>query len=344
MHSRTALEDISRILVIKLRAIGDVLLSTIVTKNLRDAFPDATIHFLTEPPSRDVLRFNEFLDGVLIFDKQVEGGLDLIRRIRRGKYDLVLDLFGNPRTALLTRLSGARIRVGFHFRGRTYAYNVVVHPRGSIVHNTQFNLDALEALGIDIHDHNVYFRFSPDDEQVVDHFLRETFAPGEFLVCLNPGGGWYTKRWGLERFASLGDRITEDFKARVVLAYGPGEREDAEKIRSMMKHEAYIPPPTTLLQLGAMLKRCRVLVTNDSGPMHVAAAVGTPVLAIFGPTNPELQGPFGNQHVVVRNEGLTCLGCNYTSCPIGHPCMLELSAETVMEGFRQLVEKNNLFP
>jgi ADP-heptose:LPS heptosyltransferase len=338
------LKDVSRILVIKLRAIGDVLLSTIVTKNLRDAFPRAAIHFLTESPSRDVLIGNEFIDEIILFDRNATSGLDLISSIRQRHYDLVIDLFGNPRTALITRLSGARTRVGYRFRGRAYAYNVIVEPRGSSVHNTQFNLDALEALGIDIQDRNVYFRFSPEDEHFVDDYLQSALLQNAFLVCLNPGGGWYTKRWGNEKFAVLGDWLKTEYGAVTVLAWGPGERAAVEKIRSSMKHPAFIPPPTTLAQLGALLKKCRFMVTNDSGPMHLAAAVGVPVLAIFGPTNPLLQGPVGDQHVIVRNERLSCLGCNYTDCPIGHPCMLELTEERVMDGVRQLLAKNGIAP
>ena len=111
-----------------------------------------------------------------------------------------------------------------------------------------------------------------------------------------------------------------------------------------MKSAAFIPPPTTLRQLGALLKRCSIVVTNDSGPMHIAAAVGTPVLGIYGPTDPLLQGPCGENNVVVRNEGLNCLGCNLTVCPIGHPCMLGLGVETVLQGVRVLLARNRITP
>jgi ADP-heptose:LPS heptosyltransferase len=109
-----------------------------------------------------------------------------------------------------------------------------------------------------------------------------------------------------------------------------------------MTHDAFVPPATTLPQLGALLKRCTVMITNDSGPLHIGAALGVPVLGIYGPTNPLLQGPYGDRHLMVRNEGLSCLGCNYTECPIGHPCMLELSVATVMLGVRELLRKNRI--
>jgi heptosyltransferase III len=335
---------VQRILVIKLRAVGDVILSTIVTKNLRLAYPLAKIHYLTERPSLEVLKGNPYVDDVLVYDRTSMSGLELILLVRRGRYDVVIDLFGNPRTALLTRLSGAAQRVGFRFRGRSYAYNIVAEPRGNSVHNTQFNLDALAALGVAIQDRSIYFSFDDDDSRYVDSFMVPGFGRGAFVVCINSGGGWYTKRWGLDRFAALADRLVEEYGAQIVLPWGPGELRGAEEIRKSMTHEAFIPPATTLRQLGALLKRCSIVVTNDSGPMHIAAAVGTPVLGIYGPTDPLLQGPYGDNHVVVRNEGLECLGCNLTSCPIGHPCMLGLSVETVLQGVRQLLAKNRITP
>lgn len=338
---RTAVQ---RILVIKLRAVGDVLLSTIVTKNLRLAFPDAQLDFLTELPSCDVLRGNPYINETLVYDKSTMNGASLLRRVRQGNYDMVIDLFGNPRTALLTFVSGARYRVGYDFRWRTHAYNIVVKPRGALVHNTQFNLDALDVIGVDIQDRNIYFHIAPDDAAYVDEFLGRAQLHGSFLVGMSTGGSWYTKRWGLENYAELSDRLVEAYGAAIVLTWGPGQLAEVEKIAAGMKHEAFIPPDTTLRQLGALLKRCSIVVSNDCGPMHIAAAVGTPVLGIYGPTNPVLQGPFGSQHVTVSKAGLACLGCNFMKCPIGHPCMLDLSVDEVMTAVRQLLTKNHLTP
>lgn len=333
---------VKRILVIKLRAIGDVLLSTIVLRNLRFAFPDARLDFLTEPPSKDIVESLPDIDTVILHDRSQVGGLTLIRAIRSQRYDLVLDLFGNPRSALITRLSGARYRVGYRFRGRTYAYNILVEPRGDQVHNTQFNLDAIEALGIAIQDRNIYFPIANEDTAYVDQFLCEAGIEKQFLVALGTSGGWYTKRWGLRQFAMLADELIEKRGAQVVLIWGPGQREEVEQIRTLMKHHAFVPPVTSLAQLGGLLQRCAFIVSNDSGPMHIAAAVGTPVLGIYGPTNPTLQGPYGDKHIVIRREGLDCLGCNLTECPIGHPCMLELSVDEVMKSVEKLIRKNNL--
>jgi ADP-heptose:LPS heptosyltransferase len=330
---------VRRILIIKLRAIGDVVLSTIVIPNLRRAYPDASIEFLTEKSAAPVVLNHRDVDDVIVFDRSSAGSVWLLREVRRRRFDLVIDLFGNPRTALVTKMSGAIHRVGFRFRGRTYAYNRLVTPRGGAVHNTQFNLDALEAIGIPIVERTTHFPMSKEDGQFAEEFFAQSGVGRLPVVALNSGGGWYTKRWSLDRFADLGNRIVADFHLRVLLVWGPGEADDVAYIRSRLNVEPLIPPLTSLGQLGALLKRCSLLITNDSGPMHIGAALGTPVVAIFGPTNPELQGPYGVDSAVIRFDHLHCLGCNLTQCPIGHPCMRGLSVEAVVNGVRQFLEK-----
>jgi ADP-heptose:LPS heptosyltransferase len=329
----------TRILIIKLRGIGDVLLSTAVTANLRRAFPDSRIDFLTEPPSVEVLNGNAFLDEIVVFDRRRMSGPGLIRMVRSRRYSMVIDLFGNPRTALVTRCSGARYRVGYRFRFRSYAYNILVTPRGAEVHNVQFNLDALDSIGVAIQNRNLYFPVASADEQFADRFFREAGLEGKTVAAMNASGGWYTKRWSIDRFSALADRLFERHGVSVVVIWGPGEEEQARKILEEMKHPGFLIPPTTLKQLGAVLNRCAIMVSNDSGPLHIAAAVGTPVLGIYGPTNPALQGPYGAGHMVVSNEKVPCLGCNLTECPIGHPCMVDLSVETVLEKAEAMLRK-----
>lgn len=334
--------DVKKVLVIKLRAIGDVLLSTVVLRNLRHHFPNAQIDFLTEPPSREVLEGNPSIDNVLIFDRKSDSTVSFLSRLRKSKYDLVIDLFGNPRSALMTYLTGASYRVGFSFRGRRYAYNILVQPRGGMVHNTEFNLDALRALGVEIVDREIPFYISAADEEYISRFLSGSGLEDQTLVALNPSGTWYTKRWGLRKFAELGDELARNYRARIILLWGPGEIGDVRRIRDLMTQPPFIQPPTTLKQLGALLKRCALVVSNDSGPMHLAAVLGVPVLGIYGPTNPYNQGPIGEKNSWVRHDGLECLGCNLTVCPIGHLCMERLSVDAVLNAVEKLMVKNNI--
>ncbi|PLX22653.1 MAG: hypothetical protein C0600_16305 [Ignavibacteria bacterium] len=331
---------IRSILIIKPRAIGDVLLSTIVTPNLRAAFPDAHISFLTENPAADVIEGNPYLDEAIIFSPKRDSYTRLLFRLRKRRYDLVFDLFCNPRSAQMTFATGAPIRVGYPFRGRAWAYNVHVKTRADRVHNTQFNLDALRALDIPVPHDTVVFPLPDDELQAMKQYLASIRNDSDPVIALNPSGTWETKRWGLGHFAELADLLVERLNATIVLLWGPGERPDAETIADEMKHDAVIPPATSIRTLGALLAACDAVISNDAGPMHIAAAVGTPTLGIFGPTNPELQGPWNNNSTWVRNESADCLGCNLTSCDINNICMRDLNAEQVFQSFESLLSES----
>lgn len=330
---------IQKILVIKLRAIGDVLLSTVILPDLRKAFPEAKIDFLCELPAASVIQGNPFIDNVIIFNPRSQQGVSLIRRVRREHYDMVIDLFGNPRSAILTFLSQARHRVGYRFKWRRRCYSIVVEPRGGAVHNTEFNLDALRALGIPVSGHQPFFPVTREADEFAGRFILANNLGNSFCVALNAGGGWYTKRWKPEYYAILGNRLQDEYGAKIVLIWGPGESGLVQEINMKMSQRGILTPPTTLTQLGAILQKCRLFVTNDSGPMHIAAAIGVPVVAIFGPTNPLLQGPLSPNSIVIRNEELDCLACNLTKCPIGNPCMEKLSVDRVYHEVKTFIDK-----
>ena len=323
--------------MIKLRAIGDVLLSTPVIQNLHEYFPEAQIDFLVDEFASGVVTGNPWIKEVITFDRKKNSSVGIIRRVRNKKYDLVIDLFSNPRSAIIAGLSGAGIRVGYPFRWRKYAYNLLVPPRGGEVHNIDFNLDALRRLEIPVHHLQPLFPVTKEAAQFASEWIGANQLGGKLIVGMNPSGGWYTKRWGLDHYARLGDEIGEKYQASIILLWGPGEEEDVRSIQRMMKAPSWIIPRTSLVQLGAIIRHCAYVVSNDSGPMHIAASLDVPTLGIFGPTNPLLQGPYGKNHRWVRNEGLDCLACNLTSCPIGNICMTQLETSRVMEAFDGLV-------
>ncbi len=327
-----------KILVIKLRAIGDVVLSTVILPNLAAAFRDAEIHFLTERAAAPIVEGNPHVDRVLLFRKGETPTLRFLANLRRERYDVVFDLFCNPRSAFMTQATGAPFRVGYPFRFRAYAYNVHIPFRREVTHNTQFNLNPLERLGIPVTSRTL--SIPSDDSPRVREFLDALRSGGAPVVALNAGGTWESKRWGLENFARLGDMIAERSGARILLLWGPGEERDASEIAGRMRRPAAIAPPTDLRELAALLRGCDALVSNDAGPMHIGAAAGVPTLGIFGPTNPLAQGPYSPLGRFVRREGLDCLGCNLTRCPIGNICMTELGVETVFDAFLTLPKRN----
>jgi len=341
VNTNQIFSPISSILLIKPRAIGDVLLSTPVIRNLKEYVPDAPIDFLTEQFAADVLIGNRHVREVITFNKKNDSTLSVIQKVREKRYDVVIDLFGNPRTALITRFSGAPHRIGFPFRGRAYAYNHHVTARGGEVHNVDFNLDVLRHFGIPINNSDPEFPISNVHREFVNTWLADKGISGKTFIGINPSGGWYTKKWHLESYAQLADRIAATKEHTILLFWGPGEKEEVKKVQSMMQSESVVLPKTSLKEMGAFLERCLCVISNDSGPMHIAASLGVPTLGIFGPTNPHLQGPYGERNLWVRNETLDCLECNLTECPIGNVCMSDLSVETVFEAFQKLQKKNS---
>jgi predicted lipopolysaccharide heptosyltransferase III len=343
--------DPHRILIIKLRAIGDVVLATPVIENLRRRYPDRYIAFLTEEASADIVADNPFLHECIVLERKrwrtlpwrgrIREQADFLRTLRRKRFDLVIDLFGNPRSAILTLLSGAPHRVGFAFRGRRHCYTLQVPPAGGEVHEVDFNLDALRALGVPVVTTRPRIHIpAPAGQRARDWLARQEGQKERPLIGLNPGGGWAIKRWPPERFAVLADALMEACGVRILLFWGPGERPIVEAVVRSMRGTPLILPEVSLKELAAYLQCCALLISNDSGPMHMAAALGVPTVGIFGPTNPALQGPYGAGHRVVRQETVPCLGCNRLTCPIGNLCMTTLAPETVFQAVQPYLQQD----
>ena len=340
-------EDPRRILVIKLRATGDVVLATPVIENLKRRFPRARLSFLTEEASADVLRWNPLLDELIVLPLRRWGILGIrgswreqvrfYRNLRRRRFDLAIDLFGNPRSALLTQLTGAPDRVGFAFRMRRRAYTTVVTPSGQPGHEILFHLEALEALDIPVATDRPRVAVPGTADRKAAAWLREHAPDARTLIGLNPGGGWAIKRWPPEFFGRLADALIDEYGANVLILWGPGEEERVTRVTGAMHNRPLVLPKATLAELGAFLKRCGLLVSNDSAPMHMAAAMNVPTVGIFGPTDPRAQGPWGDGHGVVRKESVDCLGCNRIKCPIGNICMTTLEPGEVLEKIRAYI-------
>lgn len=311
----------------------------------------AQIDFLTEPPAVPVVQGNPDLHEILVLDRgkiakltpgrQLRENLNFLQGIRQRKYDIVFDFFGNPRSAIITRTSCAKLRVGYNWRGRKYAYNHIVESRADRVHEAEFHLDALRSLEIPVESDKLYFPLDSGSPDFVRNFMIRENLEDKFLAGINCSGGWSAKRWPLAKFAALADRIIEELEAEILLFWGPGEQPYARKISQMMKRKSILAPPTSLTQMGALLKQCRFIVSNDSGPMHIAAALEVPTVGIFGPTNSRLQGPYGKIHEVAEKTSLECLACNRTSCD-HNSCMETLSVDEVWDAVIRCIEKNRL--
>lgn len=312
-------EDVRKILIIKFRGAGDVILSTVMLESLAEAFPGAEIHFLTEPFCEPVLRFNPLIKEIKFFHKDKTGNAELIRMFRKEKYNLIIDTYSNPRTALCTFLSGARYRLGFPYRGRKYAYNLFGPEERTLHHQGTLHLKLLEGAGIRTKDSLPRVWLDDDHIKYGEDYISGSAEKGN-TIALIPGGGWASKRCDPEKFAEFGDFLAGVRGYKVVILWGPSDFAEAEKIKALMKNEAVLAPETDFLNMGGILKACKFVVSNDSGPMHLAAALGVPVLALFGPTDPAFHAPLGSTAIVLRLEDLECIVCNLLECNRNHEC------------------------
>lgn len=335
---------IKKILVIKFGGMGDILLTTPVLPNLKAYFPDAEINFLTVRHSRDILIDNPYITRAFTYDASEDKSWCLIKNIRQQKYDLVIDLFGNPRTAFITFMSGAKYRFGFNFRGRNYAYNLKARGRGGEVHNVEFNLDSLRALEIPIISKKLYLPINVVHEEFADEFFKTNDLSSKKVIGISKTGGWESKRYKIDDYIILMDMLNEIYDVNFVLFWGnEKEKENCEKIKnSVKKNNAYLIPDSPIRYLAAIIKKCDLVIGNDSGPLHVAVSMEVPTLGIYGPTNPMLQGPFGDKNLSVVNENIDCLYCNLLKCNIGNICMTELSKDVIIDKVKELVRINNV--
>lgn len=334
---------IKKILLIKLRGIGDVVCSTIVLDNLRDEFPNAQIDFLTEKPSSYGLLGLTHLNNVFIFDKKkLKSRIKLAWKIRKTKYDLIFDFFCNPSSAQITFFSGAKYRIGFPLRGRKYAYNYYGPEERNTWHNAILHLKVLEKFGLSTKKQNLHYSLDNQSILFAQKYFKETFANNEFVVGICPTGSWASKKCDAEKFAEIAELVIKKYNAKILILWGKGDEIDGEKLFSLLKEKAVYAPQTSILEMSALISKCSFLIANDSGPMHIATALGTPVLSIHGPTAPELQGPFGEKHEWINLPELECIVCNLLECTKKHECFLNLSNEKIMLKVDLLVNKNNL--
>jgi len=321
---------IKKILCIKPRGIGDVVLSTIVIDNLKAHFPSATIDFLTELFAKPALEFNPNINKILTMEKK-EFPLKVAFKIKKEKYNLILDLWSNPRTAQITFLSGVKYRAGFAYRGRKYAYNIPATSGRGKGHAAEHNLELLKAIGVPVVSKHIQYFTSEEDDNFAKHFIENNFSKSKKVVGIIPSGGWESKRCDAVKWVEICKAISERYKAKFLIIWGPGDEKDSEFIKNNLPELAVIAPETNLRQMSGLIKNCNLVLANDSGPMHISAALGIPTLGIFGPTNPKNHGPYSPNSDYVNKEDLFCLMCNKLVCPYKHECMLQLPVENVME-------------
>jgi lipopolysaccharide heptosyltransferase II len=331
-----------RILVTRTDRIGDLVLSTPVFGQLRKKFPDAWIAGLTFPENRGVIEGNPFLDECLFYDKSgsERGGwatLQFSRKLRQKKFDVILHLHATNRMHLVGWLAGIPVRIGWR---RKCAW-ALTHSREDIKkegkkHEAEYNFDLLEFLGVEPPDFpEVFFPLPPKAEMSLAELLRHHGIPdtGGPRVILNPSASCPSKRWPAERFADLAALLRETYGAVLMMIGSRRDRCFNERVAGLCRVPLYdFSGRLSLPMLGWLLKKSALLISNDSGPVHIASAVGTPVISIFGRKqsglSPVRWRPLGKKSQVVWKD-IGCVVCLAHRCQINFLCLEAVSAEEV---------------
>jgi len=322
---------------------------------LRELFPTAEITLLVKPAIAELLRGHPALQRILVYEDPgrhvgITGKWTLAGTLRRLRFDLAI-LFQNAfEAALVTFLAGIPRRYGYATDGRRFLLSdpIAVPERMKIGHQVQYYLDMLRPLGSERPAGSPRLFLSHEEEQAMDQRLAEAGVhESDLLLGLNPGSTYGSaKRWLPERFAETADRLSQEQgmqsgrRVRVVIVGARGEEALGRAIADRMQVKPIqLSGRTTMRELMAVIKRCDLFLTNDTGPMHLAASFGVPVVALFGPTDSRTTSPFGSGHTIVRHP-VECAPCLLRECPIDHRCMTRISVDEVYgAAVKQLVVK-----
>jgi len=298
-------KNFERILIIKWGALGDLIAATPAIKTVRENYPDAVITLLTNPLMSQLIPPGFLVNEHLIVNtnrNKVEDSLLkqllIALKLRRKKYDLAINLrWTSERAALLTYLSGAKERISSGPKKMMNLYTIQLdHPVGRY-HEINRNLDIVRALGTVVNDDNPVIYISDDDKKYAENFYNNISLNKENTICIHPGASRSIRAWMPLRFAEIGKRIAEEFNMKIVVTWGSNESALADQVVSNIGRNAVKAPPTnTIGQLGALISHSKLFFSNCTGPMNVAVAVRTPVVALLGSSDPIDWGAYGNQH------------------------------------------------
>ncbi len=333
-----------KFLLIQLRRIGDVLMTTPSIRILHESYPDADLTFLTESPSDQVLNENPNLKEILLYRKpeSICDSLSYFLDLRSRKFDCVIDFYGNPRSALMTRFSGAPMRIGFDFRGRNFAYTHPVKMSESATYSAADKAQLLRPLGISVSDFRLEFFPKEKDQTFAENLFKKLgIKENDFVVSLSPVSRQPYKVWPADRFAHIADWLTVKYNAKILFLFGPGEKHFVESVRNLMKMPAlsdYSVP--NLSETLSILKKVNLHLGNDNGIRHFAVAADTPSLAIFGrPWAANWTPAEQTRHYALEFDPGCKKKCVYPNCKL--ECLKGVNVEAVKNELEIIISNLN---
>ena len=294
-------EQIRRILIIRLAPLGETVLTTPVIRALRQHFRGAYIAYMVAPTREDLVSANPHLNEVITYQSSVP---KLIRQLVQRKFDMAVVLQPTFRLVFHTFLARIPLRIGFetNFGGKRLLHASV--PNNTAQHETQRYLDVIRTIGIEITDDEPEVFVDDAGKKWCHDFLEEQkLNDGNSIIGLNPGAATSYRRWSADNFAAVGDMLRKAYHAHIIITAGPNEGELAQQVKKQMAYSPTIVTDITPMQLAAVLQRCALYISNDTGPMHLSTAVKTPTIALFGGSNPSQWGPHWKKHTVIARQG-----------------------------------------
>jgi len=330
-----------RILITRTDRIGDVMLSTPVIKAVRQKYPDAYISFCAQPHAVDILDNNPYLNEVIVYDKKgkhknLSGILSFIFGIKKKKFDMAVILHPTSRMNLTCFLAGIRKRVGYDKKLGFLLTNRIPHTKQEgEKHEMEYTLDVIRHIGIEPSDKKLYMSLHKDtDEKVKKLFDANGVNVKKKIIAIHPGASCPSKRWSANNFAGLIDRLNNKYHANVILLGGEDDIVYAKEVSHNIKTKLVnLTGKTNLSVLAGVLSKSHLFISNDSGPVHIAVSVGTPVIVIFGRSDkglsPKRWGPLGANDTLFHKD-VGCQKCLAHKCDKDFKCLSAVTVNEVM--------------
>lgn len=328
------------ILLIRLSSLGDIVLTTPAIRAVRTHFPNAFIAMLVAKQSADILKHNPHLNEIIEFnrlaeDKNTGEMLRTLRILRNQRFSLTIDFQRKFRTELLMYFCGAAERVG---NGRLCTIRV---PEQGNKHATEHYFDLLNAAGIPTEDKKLELFFDDTERtDAINLFTKVGIGEKNLTVGLFPGAGWKLREWMPERFAEIGDKLVRHFNADVLIFGGPKEMALVKTVGNLMNENHFLfAGELNIRQFASSIERCNLFISNDTAPMHIAAAVGTPTVALFGPGNHIRFQPLGDIHTINRHD-VPCNPCKqFTDKCKDNICMKYITVDEVWNSICKILDR-----
>ena len=323
----------NKILIIRLGSLGDIIHAIPAAAAIRRAFPQASVDWLVDVRQREMLELVPVIDRRISINTSSAGSLwSVLGSLRHARYDVALDLQGLLKSAMLARLSGASRIIGFPadlLRERAARFLYTEAAGDAAPHVIDKNLSMLKAVGIRMPE--VEFPLNDRNSEIANEArVRLGIHEGAPFAILNPGAAWPNKRWPPVYFAEVARGLAKRHGLQSLVLWGPGEEQLAQNVVAAADGVAAVAPKTTIADLVSLMKAAALMISGDTGPMHIATALGTPLVGIFGPTDPQRNGPWAEDDLIVSRYRVCA--CHYQrKCRISGWCLLDISPREVLD-------------